>query len=147
MDSFLWTGIAHLCMKSHEHRPVFWIVIIDQGHIGSKYHFVLKVTLFFLADQRVNKQPVVEVERSLLQHFVSDVRDVPRLEANNRLPPFSRDFGPRFCRRHSVLAQWRLLYTPDYLDPAAGQSIFHIGHFFYAGVTDIICLVDCFCAI
>src|ERR671914_2966262 len=66
MNCLFGPSIAHICVESHKHHHLLWVIAVYQRKIGRKNQFIFKVTLFFLTNERVDKKTIVEIKSCLL---------------------------------------------------------------------------------
>ena len=85
-DRLARTGVAHLRRVDAEHDPVVRVVVLHQDLVAAHPHVGRDVAALGLADQRVDEEPVADLERRLGQVLVGAVDRVAGLEGDDPLP-------------------------------------------------------------
>ena len=95
VDGLPRTRVPHLHLEDGHDSPLLEVVVLDQLIVGGQDDLVLEIALFLPADDRVDENAVGEGQGRLLHVFVADMRGVPGLEGDDRLPAFFPEQYPR----------------------------------------------------
>ena len=79
-------GVVHLARVDAEHHVIGVVVVVHQDLVAAHPHVSGDVALLGLADQRVDVQPVADLERGLGEVLVRPVDRVAGLEGDDPLP-------------------------------------------------------------
>ena len=107
-DRLAGAGVVHLARVDAEHHVVGVVVVVHQDLVAAHPHVRRDVALLGLADQRVDEEPVRDLERGLGQVLVRPVDRVAGLEGDDPLPAALVERRLRL-RGRQVAAHERLL--------------------------------------
>ena len=85
-DRLAGPGVVHLARVDAQHHVLGVVVVVHQDLVAAHPHVGRDVALLGLADQRVDEQPVADLERGLGQVLVRPVDRVAGLERDDALP-------------------------------------------------------------
>ena len=94
-DRLARAGVVHLAGVDAEHHVVGVVVVVHQDLVAAHPHVGRDVALLGLADQRVDVEPVADLERGLGQVLVGAVDRVAGLEGDDPLPAAVGERLPR----------------------------------------------------
>ncbi len=100
--------VAHRRRERGEQRAVARVVPLEQRLVGPEAHLGGHVVALGLAHQRVDDDPVRELQRQLGQVLVGPVDRVARLEPGHPGPAPLRDAGAQVARAQPVAREGRL---------------------------------------
>ena len=101
------TRVAHRRGEGGEQRPIGRVVPLEQRLVGAEAHLGGDVVSLRLAHQRMDDEPVGELQRELGQVLVRAVDRVPRLEAGHAAPASFGDAGAKLAGAQPVARERR----------------------------------------
>ncbi len=136
------SGVAHGRREGRQQRALLRVVALDQRLVGLEAHRGRHVVALGLAHQRMDHEPVADLEGQLGQVLVGAMDRVAGLEAGHAAPAALLQLGPQGPRREAPLGEGQVVGQRQHGHRSADQRARALQQVRHAGVGRVLGAVD-----